>query len=230
MADISAVITTNGDTYNLKDATARESLVPSGGTTGQVLTKTASGYGWADASGGGGEEKIYLINRTSISALDKTFSEIYAAIEDGYLPVVYDNAVSSSSTKTFYLCSYATSSTIYFVRPSPNTGYTKYLRLYSTGTLSETSQYGILSKSVTLYAANWDNGTYTISSPYIFTETLISLECPTNISVSDYAILQAAKIRPVEQTTSAITLKAYGTVPTSDVTIKVTLVGTEGSF
>ncbi len=26
---------------------------PSGGTAGQVLTKTASGYGWANASGGG---------------------------------------------------------------------------------------------------------------------------------------------------------------------------------
>lgn len=54
MSDISSVTTSDGVTYTIKDSTARQSLVPSGGTTGQVLTKTASGYGWENASGGGG--------------------------------------------------------------------------------------------------------------------------------------------------------------------------------
>ncbi len=58
MADISAITALDGVTYSIKDSEAREHLVPSAGTTGQVLTKTASGYGWADASGGGNVDTV----------------------------------------------------------------------------------------------------------------------------------------------------------------------------
>lgn len=53
MADISAIKALDGVTYSIKDLEARDHLVPSSGTTGQVLTKTANGYGWVDPSGGG---------------------------------------------------------------------------------------------------------------------------------------------------------------------------------
>lgn len=36
--------------------------VPSGGSTGQVLTKTTNGYGWAAASGGGGNIDVLKIS------------------------------------------------------------------------------------------------------------------------------------------------------------------------
>ena len=129
MADISAVVTSNGDTYNLKDATARESLVPSGGTTGQVLTKTASGYGWADASGGGGgtwgsitgtlsnqtdlqtalDGKMDAItvsfsaSGSSLVFSDTPFTDVYTALSAKKLVVAYfvDNASFTSSTIWF---------------------------------------------------------------------------------------------------------------------------------
>ena len=65
MADISKIKATNGTTYSLKDTTARARLVPTGGTAGQVVTKTASGYGWADASGGGTVDTVNGISPDS---------------------------------------------------------------------------------------------------------------------------------------------------------------------
>lgn len=47
-ATVGPVTSVNGGTGAVSIA-----AVPSGGTTNQVLTKTASGYGWADAAGGG---------------------------------------------------------------------------------------------------------------------------------------------------------------------------------
>lgn len=58
MADISAITSLDGVTYSIKDSEAREHLVPSAGTTGQVLTKTSSGYGWADVEGGGNVDTV----------------------------------------------------------------------------------------------------------------------------------------------------------------------------
>ena len=55
MADIST-ISVNGTSYNIKDATARNRLVPTGGTTGQVLAKksnTNNDVQWIDGGGSG---------------------------------------------------------------------------------------------------------------------------------------------------------------------------------
>lgn len=65
MADISAIKALDGVTYSIKDSEARDHLVPASGTTGQVLTKTASGYGWADASGGGTVDTVNGISPDS---------------------------------------------------------------------------------------------------------------------------------------------------------------------
>ena len=54
MADISAIKALDGVTYSIKDSEAREHLVPTGGITGQVLTKTSSGYDWQTGGSGGG--------------------------------------------------------------------------------------------------------------------------------------------------------------------------------
>ena len=65
MADISKITALNGTTYDLKDSTARESLVPSGGSDGQVLTRVGSSgaYAWQDPSGGGGN--VNTVNNIS---------------------------------------------------------------------------------------------------------------------------------------------------------------------
>lgn len=78
MADISAIKALDGVTYSIKDSEARDHLVPASGTTGQVLTKTASGYGWADASGGGtvdsvnGKIGVVVLDADDVGALPDT--------------------------------------------------------------------------------------------------------------------------------------------------------------
>lgn len=72
MADISAIKALDGVTYSIKDSEARDHLVPASGTTGQVLTKTASGYGWADASGGGTSFTILASNWGNATTINTT--------------------------------------------------------------------------------------------------------------------------------------------------------------
>ena len=58
-------------------------LLPDGGTTGQVVTKTADGQEWKDR-----EEDMFVVNMTSsdmsnIDSVDKTFEEVQAALVAG---------------------------------------------------------------------------------------------------------------------------------------------------
>lgn len=64
MADISTFTDLGGTTYNFKDSTARDSLVPSGGSDGQVLTRVGSqgAYAWQDPSGGGNVNTVNQIS------------------------------------------------------------------------------------------------------------------------------------------------------------------------
>ena len=57
------------------------SQVPSGGTTGQVLTKTASGYGWANASGGGGGGHIDVL-KIDVDKSEFSPSEVASGMYD----------------------------------------------------------------------------------------------------------------------------------------------------
>lgn len=69
-------------------ATQAAALFPSGGTAGQVLTKTTSGTEWADQTGGGGTEnlKVTITYANSTYSADHTYAEIMANIEAGGMP------------------------------------------------------------------------------------------------------------------------------------------------
>jgi hypothetical protein len=76
MSDISEITLHNGETYSLKDATAREHLVPENGSVGQVLTKTSNGAEWADAGGGGGGEgQSYVVTTSGNVTINITDAE-----------------------------------------------------------------------------------------------------------------------------------------------------------
>lgn len=69
-------------------ASAAESaaIFPTGGTEGQVLTKTATGTAWEDAQGGA-TMVVNITQSGSTYTADKTFAEIMAEINSGGQPV-----------------------------------------------------------------------------------------------------------------------------------------------
>lgn len=69
------------------DGGSSDPALPSGGTVGQVLTKTATGSEWADAPEA--EDELFIVTATydvqtsKITALDKTAAEVLAAYNAG---------------------------------------------------------------------------------------------------------------------------------------------------
>lgn len=76
------IIKGDGNTLSAAVAGTDYMAPPTGGTTGQVLTKTADGQEWQDR-----EKDIFVVNMTindgSISSVDKTFDEVQAAYNTG---------------------------------------------------------------------------------------------------------------------------------------------------
>ena len=90
MSDISEITLHNGETYSLKDAMAREHLVPENGSVGQVLTKTSSGAEWADAGGGGGGEgQSYTVTTSGNVTINITDAEGTPALSVEDVPDVH---------------------------------------------------------------------------------------------------------------------------------------------
>ena len=79
--------------------------------------------------------------------------------------------------------------------------------------------------TVTLSSANWVNGVYTVSNSAITATNNVMLTYPTSMSSSDYDVLRSADIRCTAQASGSIQLTALGTVPTSDLTIVLTIWG-----
>ena len=67
-------------------ASSASALIPTGGTEGQVLTKTATGTAWEDAQGGAAMVVTITQSGTTYTA-DKTYAEIMAEINNGGQPV-----------------------------------------------------------------------------------------------------------------------------------------------
>lgn len=67
-------------------AAASAAIFPTGGTEGQVLTKTATGTAWEDAQGGDPMVVTITYSNSTYSA-DKTYAEIMAEINNGGQPV-----------------------------------------------------------------------------------------------------------------------------------------------
>ena len=85
------------------------------------------------------------------------------------------------------------------------------------------NEYNISSttKEITLTAASWSSGSYTITDDLI-TETSNQEVIPAmGITPDQYSALCAAQLVDGGQTTGSLTLKALGTVPTIDIPIRI---------
>ena len=111
---------------------------------------------------------------------------------------------------------------------SPSGGTTgQYLQKTANGAQWATVQTGDskIEKNVTLASASWSSDTYMISDADIGANSTVFLTYPVTTSDADYEILQSAGIRATAQEAGAITLKATGDVPASDVVITMIIWG-----
>lgn len=76
-------------------------------------------------------------------------------------------------------------------------------------------------KNITLTAASWSNGSYTISDSLITASSIQEIIPATNISADQYKALVKASIVATGQSAGSITIKAFGTVPSINIPITV---------
>ena len=76
-------------------------------------------------------------------------------------------------------------------------------------------------KNITLTAASWSNGSYTISDSLITASSIQEIIPATNISADQYKALVKASIVATGQSVGAITIKAFGTVPSIDIPVTI---------
>lgn len=79
--------------------------------------------------------------------------------------------------------------------------------------------------TATLYASGWSNGSYTLSVSGVTATSNQELIPALNITAAQLAALQEANIQDGGQAAGQITLKAFGTVPTIDVPIRIIVRG-----
>ena len=82
-----------------------------------------------------------------------------------------------------------------------------------------------ISKSITLLAASWSGGAYTISDTDIGANDVVTLTLPAGATVTQYDAIAAAKIACQSQAAGSIVLAALGTVPTADVPVVLVIQG-----
>lgn len=189
-------------------ASSVSSIVPaSTGTTGQVLTKTATGADWVD-------DQSLPSTGTTGQILTKTATGSEWA--DKY---------PSSGTAGQVLTKTATGEDWEDVYRLPAGGTAgQYLQKTVNGTQWATP-FSKIEKNVTLASASWSSGSYTISDADIGANSMVILTYPVSTSDADYEILQSAGIRATAQAAGSITLKATGDVPASDVVITMIIWG-----
>lgn len=76
-------------------------------------------------------------------------------------------------------------------------------------------------KQITLTAASWSSGSYTISDSLITASSIQEIIPATSISADQYKALVKASIVATGQSVGAITIKAFGTVPSIDIPVTI---------
>ena len=76
-------------------------------------------------------------------------------------------------------------------------------------------------KNITLTAASWSSGSYTISDSLITASSIQEIIPSQSITADQYKALVKASIVATGQTAGAITIKAFGTVPSINIPITV---------
>lgn len=86
---------------------------------------------------------------------------------------------------------------------------------------SSTYQTKVITKTVTLKAASWISGKYSINDTDIKATSAVIFDASVGTTSTNYTALQKAKIACSSQTDGTIVLQAFGTVPTSDVIVSL---------
>lgn len=76
-------------------------------------------------------------------------------------------------------------------------------------------------KNITLTAASWSNGSYTISDSLITASSIQEIIPAPSISADQYKALVKASIVATGQSVGSITIKAFGTVPSINIPVTV---------
>lgn len=193
--------------------TQRSNLQFIGGTVYDDATNAATVVEIPDASVG--DLEVVITYASGTYTADHTYAEILANYQDGGTPRVwYNNAVYQLRTLN------PNSSPAVFVNASASSA--QYFYIYASGSVTYTSQAMTASWTATVAASSWTNGEATIASSNITASNVILLGYPATTSDTDYEIIRAADIRVTAQAQSSITIKAQGTVPTSDITLQLT--------
>lgn len=186
------------------------------GTTGQVLTKAASGATWEDPVV---PQEALLINITqsgSTYTADKTFQEIADAVALGIYPMV------KYGMEIYKLGLINTGYSDPYARFDSNSGtYFFGIYIYNSGTVQRMKNPGYNSANITLLASGWNNGVYTASTSLATAASLNSRQSvtmPSTRTQAQYRACAAAKIS-VGFSAGQITFTANGTVPTIDIPI-----------
>lgn len=87
--------------------------------------------------------------------------------------------------------------------------------------ITDANDYNADKTDVTLYAANWSDGVYTISDNHIGTDTVQLVSPREGITDTQLEALQGANIQAYGQDEGHLYLKAYGDVPSIDVPVSV---------
>lgn len=91
---------------------------------------------------------------------------------------------------------------------------------------SDIAKLNSITKSFTLSASSWSDGSYTISDALITATSNQEILPALNITADQMKALQKANIIDSGQSAGSLTLKALGTVPTIDIPIRVIFRGT----
>jgi hypothetical protein len=73
------------------------------------------------------------------------------------------------------------------------------------------------SSSMTLLAASWSSGTYTITDSNVKTNNLIIATLSVSANATQYDAISAAELTATSQTAGTLVLTAFGSVPTIDI-------------
>lgn len=196
--------------------------LPAGGTAGQVLTKQSGAAGdaaWDDPAGTGGNLIVTVTNNGGVYSADHTFAEIEANIAAGGHPYV------RYSTMVFTLHSYTAGSSAAFVYFNNNGGY--YVFTINSSGVTYGANGAYMELSVTLAAANWSGGVYTISSSSIpaAANGIVTITAPNVTTLVDLqtqvAAFREADLQLFNQLAGSVQVAALGTVPIADIDVVI---------
>lgn len=220
---IQALIPSGGTTgqYLQKTASgtqwAEVDALPAGGTAGQVLTKQSSTDGdadWEDVTGGGDLAVTFTYSNGTATA-DKTYAELAACIAAGGTPYgLYGTSV--------YRLSIYSSTAITFSQTQGG-GYIQNFSISSSDAVTYNASAAYTLLNVTLLATNWVGNVYTHSSASIpapaYGNVTVTMPDQSTESAMEAAIAEYAEydLYAFNQVAGAISFYARGTVPTENV-------------